>query len=261
MTSYYASGSLSLIFYDLMTTLSEEHLRGDASFYAEAAGISPCRILELGCGTGRISLALADLGHAVTGLDLSAPMLEQARQKQEAIAPTNRAVFLEVDMASIALGQRFDLIIAPFYSFSHLETETARRSAMEAIARHLEPHGRAILHMVAGPTLSAHIPPEHLANNRGSIRLTEAGAILTVGIEARDVDHGRRLCSQRIAYSVIDEDGNIRVVSVEELRYGWMTAEELSGLLDATGLMLIERRNSFTDAPGIEDILILAPAA
>src|SRR5687767_11187994 len=42
---------------------------------------SPAKILDLGCGTGSLSVLLAEMGHAVTGIDLSPRMIEQARQK------------------------------------------------------------------------------------------------------------------------------------------------------------------------------------
>ncbi len=48
------------------------------------AGPAPKRVLDVGCGTGFLSLLLAELGHRVTGIDLSAQMLEQARKKAAA---------------------------------------------------------------------------------------------------------------------------------------------------------------------------------
>ena len=52
-------------------------------FYRELAARQAGPILELGCGTGRVALALAREGHRVTALDLSAPMLAEFRKKLE----------------------------------------------------------------------------------------------------------------------------------------------------------------------------------
>src|SRR3954470_16404979 len=57
--------------------------RGDVAFYleeAERAGASSA-VLEIGCGTGRLTPALARAGHSVTGIDLSPAMLARARAK------------------------------------------------------------------------------------------------------------------------------------------------------------------------------------
>lgn len=52
-----------------------------ANLMAETLGPAPLRVADLGCGTGSLSLLLHELGHEVTGLDVSPRMLERARQK------------------------------------------------------------------------------------------------------------------------------------------------------------------------------------
>src|SRR5437667_12320313 len=59
--------------------------RQDAPIYLSAARDWGEPILELGCGTGRITLALAKGGYRVTGLDLSQRMLERCAEKREAL--------------------------------------------------------------------------------------------------------------------------------------------------------------------------------
>src|SRR5580698_3389587 len=55
---------------------------GDVAFYRHAVDEFGDPVLELGCGTGRITLALAEAGHPVTGLDISERMLERCTQKR-----------------------------------------------------------------------------------------------------------------------------------------------------------------------------------
>jgi ubiquinone/menaquinone biosynthesis C-methylase UbiE len=54
----------------------------DVAFYRDAARDFGDPVLELGCGTGRVTMALADSGIRVTGLDLSERMLERAVRKR-----------------------------------------------------------------------------------------------------------------------------------------------------------------------------------
>ncbi|KUN77217.1 SAM-dependent methyltransferase [Streptomyces griseoruber] len=67
-----------------------------------------CDVLDLGCGTGSLSLLAAEQGHRVTGVDLSAPMIERARAKLAG----RDAVFLLGDAAAPPVGeQRFDTVL------------------------------------------------------------------------------------------------------------------------------------------------------
>jgi len=73
---------------------------------AGALGPGPLRVADLGCGTGSLSLLLHDMGHTVTGLDLSPQMLERARAKAPAVR------FVEGDAARPDLpGADFDAVV------------------------------------------------------------------------------------------------------------------------------------------------------
>ena len=80
--------------------------------------------MELGCGTGRIALALAQAGLSVTGVDVSAGMLALARRKSErlAAAASRCLTFVEGDMARLDLGRRFGKAFIASRSFQHLLT-------------------------------------------------------------------------------------------------------------------------------------------
>ncbi|WP_405766391.1 class I SAM-dependent methyltransferase [Streptomyces sp. NBC_01538] len=68
----------------------------------------PADVLDLGCGTGSVSLLAAEQGHRVTGVDLSPAMVEQARAKLAG----RDAVFLVGDAGSPPVGEeRFDVVV------------------------------------------------------------------------------------------------------------------------------------------------------
>jgi SAM-dependent methyltransferase len=114
----------------------------DIPFYTELARQAATQgesVLELGCGTGRVTIPMAKTGASVTGLDSSPAMLEIATAKA---ARENVAVrFVEGDMAAFELGQSFGLVTIPFRSFLHLVSDEEQRGCLESIHRHLVPSG------------------------------------------------------------------------------------------------------------------------
>jgi SAM-dependent methyltransferase len=125
----------------------EAGLTGDAAFYTALARAHP-PVLELGCGTGRVTLAIARAGVAVTGLDLSAGMLAVARRKG-ADAPAVR--WLRGDMRAFDLGERFGLICIPHRTFQHLLTEAEQRATLACCRAHLRAGGRLALNVFNPP--------------------------------------------------------------------------------------------------------------
>lgn len=120
--------------------------RSDIPFYVELAREAGSTVLELACGTGQVTLALAQAGYIVTGLDRSSAMLRVARDKLDRTDPeiVRRVHFLQEDMASFELGTEFDAIFIPFRSFQFLLTTEAQRACLDRVSRHLRPGARSL---------------------------------------------------------------------------------------------------------------------
>src|SRR5258705_12249488 len=85
----------------------------DVAFYRDAAREFGDPVLELGCGTGRITMALAEAGKRITGLDLSERMLERAVKKRAALrgGARERGHLVQGKMAGVCLRAELPLII------------------------------------------------------------------------------------------------------------------------------------------------------
>lgn len=144
---YYSRRGLSAAYYDLVTE-SDRTLDGDIEAYA-ALPPPGGEVLELGVGTGRVALTLAERGFQVVGVDLAPAMLAQAMAKRDACAPQVAArVELKLgDMTSLALGRTFDAVVCPFFALAHLPAGAAWRNAFETMRRHLRPGGFAAVHL------------------------------------------------------------------------------------------------------------------
>src|SRR3954451_5895577 len=128
-------------YYDAILPYYDESLadRGDLPFWdAIAARWGSKRILELGCGTGRVTEVL--VRHAcVTAADLLVELLRRASQK----APAAHVV--AADLRQFAFAKRFDLIVLADDPMAHLISIDDRARVLQLIADHLTPDGRVVI--------------------------------------------------------------------------------------------------------------------
>lgn len=116
----------------------------DLSFYAGLAELAQAEVLELGIGTGRVALDLARRGHAVVGVDGSAPMLAALRRRlaAEPEEVRERVSVVAGDARTIELDHRFALILFPFNGLAHQHDLAALRQLLDNVRRHLAVEGR-----------------------------------------------------------------------------------------------------------------------
>ena len=97
------------------------------------------KILELCCGTGRLTIPLTQEGYNITGVDNNSSMLEQAREKaNELNVPIE---FIESDMRSFDLSEFYDIIFIPFNSIHHLYNNQDFFNVLTTVKKHLKKDG------------------------------------------------------------------------------------------------------------------------
>lgn len=128
--------------YDMDMSVRQADME-DIPFYKTLAKKKGSRVLELGCGTGRVAISLAQEGYSVWGLDLSPRMLDLFRKKR-GLLPLDVQERLHIchgSMSGFDLNQRFDLIIAPNRAFQALTADLDISSCLEAVSGHLAVDG------------------------------------------------------------------------------------------------------------------------
>ena len=108
------------------------------------------RVLDVGCGVGRWSRLLAARGALVTGIDLSATMVEQAKRRAAQGGLSERCRFMVQDTAALKTGERFDLVLGVTV-LQHILDPGSLRAALRAMQEHMANDGRMIL-LEAAPT-------------------------------------------------------------------------------------------------------------
>ncbi len=119
-----------------------ERLLQSERFYLEEAARGGGRVLEMACGSGRLTIPLARNGIEIVGADLSSSMLNAARAK--ALAAGVQIPFVEADMRNFQLPHRFSAILIPGNSLLHLLTIADLKQCFGCLRRHLEPGGRLV---------------------------------------------------------------------------------------------------------------------
>lgn len=119
---------------------------GDLDLYLALADRADGKILELACGTGRLSVPLALAGHPVTAVDVDPAMLDRARTRAtDAALPADRLELVEADLVDLRLPDAgtYALAFIALNSIMLLTGREAQRAAFRTLATHLAPGGIA----------------------------------------------------------------------------------------------------------------------
>lgn len=125
--------------------IEHESLIEDRLMYEHLARHCGSPVLDMGCGTGRVTCHLARAGFDVIGLDRSPAMLALAREKLSRNDPAGRVRLLQADLRDLTLDGRFNLAILSLNTFMHLETIADQVSALTCARRHLASDGWLVI--------------------------------------------------------------------------------------------------------------------
>ena len=210
----------------------------DVSFYVEEARAAGGPIVELGVGTGRVAIPIAQAGVRVIGVDSSAGMLDVCRLRAEQAGVAELLDLRVGDLARPPVTERVSLVTSPFRAFLHLDTDEGRLGALAAVRELLLPAGRFVFDVF---TPSA----EDIAATNG------------VGLE-REPDIWE--CAEW------DEERSVLTLSVRgesgetTMRLAWIQPERWRALLDQAGFEVLECYGWFDRTPyaGGEDTIWIA---
>jgi len=222
--------------------------RLDVEFFLRKAQEQGDPILELGCGTGRVLLPLAEAGRRVVGLDLSGPMLGQCRARLEGQPRSmrERVRLIRGDMTEFDAGEKFRLITIPFRPFQHLLRVEQQLDCLTCARRHLAPGGQLILDVFHTDPRRMHDPafqqesfpyPEVILPDGRKVRLSERIRAFHRAEQINDVE---------MNYNIAHPDGRTeRLVFAFRLRYFFRY--EVEHLLARCGFAVSELYGSYDD--------------
>jgi len=230
----------------------------DLPFYVGEASKSDGPILEVGCGTGRITKAIADLGKEVVGVDASATMLEILKKSIEGKEVENLIQLIEGDLRTLQLGRKFPLIILPFRVLQHMYTLEDQKSAFERISAHLEPGG-AVIFDVFHPRFESVYSGVGEAIEDLSWQDNNGNRVTRTFVKDR-FDKVDQTFEGRFIYRTFKADACIKE-DVTPLKMACYTVPHITLLLDGAGLEARKRFGGFDRAPldnAAREIIVVA---
>jgi SAM-dependent methyltransferase len=210
----------------------------DVEFYVEEAVASGGPVVELACGTGRITVQVAKAGVRVVGIDASAGMLEVAREYAAAEGVAELLELRQGDLREPPVTDRVPLVVIPFRSLLHMRTEDDRLRALSAARELLLPGGRLVFDVFAPSR-------EDIVDTHGRWVEREPGIF-----ERADWDEGERTLTLSVR----------RGEEASTMLLAWLSPPEWRQLLDRAGFDLEGQYGWFDRRPyaGGEDVVFAA---
>jgi len=200
----------------------------DVGFYLDEARRSGGPVVELGVGTGRIAVPIAADGIPVIGVDSSRGMLDVGARRA---ALAGVELDLRVgDLREPPVHERVPLVICPFRSLLHMQTDDDRRRVLAAVQRLLQPGGRFVFDVFTpGADDIAHTHERWLEREPGIFELArwdEEARTLTLTVRGPDGETTMALAWLSVAeWRDLLEGSGFEV----EACYGWFDRKPFSG--------------------------------
>jgi len=213
--------------------------RRDVPFWRRVASSAGGPVLELGCGTGRVSVPLASDGVELVGIDRSAPMLARARervarsqrnQRSRPQSATRNPQFVRGDIRALPFRARsFAMVLAPYGILQSLIRPRDLTSTLASVARVVAPGG------IFGVDLVPDVPKWREYRNRVQLRGKADGAHLTL-VESVSQDRRRHLTTFEQVY--VERRGRRTREHRFELVFRTLTVPAMTRRLERAGFQV-----------------------
>lgn len=212
--------------------LEHQGYQDDILLYQNLATRCDGPVLELGCGSGRVSVPLATAGLQVTGVDTSGEMLALASRRAAKQGVGERVRFEQVDVRRMAFDSVFALVLFPLNGFLHLLTVDDQLDTLDSVHRALLPGGMFVVDVGNPHTVFTAQHDGQLLFRRHFV-VEEGGKGTSYAITDTDLAAQRQAVT--LLYDELRPDGVLRRTAVETvLRYVYHF--EMVQLLERAGL-------------------------
>lgn len=222
----------------------------DLPFYLESAKSARTPVLEIGAGSGRLTIPLARGGVSLVAVDISPAMLAilKSRLEREPDAVQRRVEIVEADARRFDLARQFDLLVVPFYTFNYFLTREDQTSALRRFAAHLTERGRALIDVFIPLGLLERCPSDPVLKVD---RIDPATGSRVRGWNIYTFDKEQQMEHRRHIFEVARPDGTVRKREFITRRRYWFR-EQLNALFAQHGFIVEGICRGYAGAPADE---------
>lgn len=235
---------------------SYEDFTEDVSFYENLAQSVDGPLLELGVGSGRVAVPLAQAGYEVVGIDTSPSMLAQAGRRLKTAGKLKGSLEVQQsDMTSFNMERAFAMVFVAANTFQHLLTTDEQLACLRRVREHLQPDGIFAM-SVRSPASVSWEEADWAPLQLNWTRVDPATGDVIMKMAAEQPDPARMVRRLTYVYDRVAKDGSVkRSVFATELRHS--TQAELTLLLQQAGMRVTHVYGDYDLAPaGFGDDLI-----
>lgn len=235
--------------------------RRDVDLYVSMAREAGGRVLELGCGTGRVLIPIARAGLAITGVDRSPAMLKRCREKiaREPRGVRDRVTLIEGDMRSFDADGRFDLAIAPFRGAQHLVRNEDQERWLRQVRRYLKAGGRLVFDMF-NPDPARLATPHAEESEDTPWTPLDGGRTFRRAARVVAIDREAQVSRVELYWYVRDAAGK-EERRVQAFPMRWFHRDEVVALVERSGFVVREIYGTLDRAPftpGAPELIVVA---
>lgn len=235
-------------YYDETVGTSGRH---EVEWYLTKAHSFGDPILDIACGTGRMSILLAKEGYDVVAFDRSEGMLTRFREKlsREPIEINTRVQIYQENIDNFSFKDKFNTIIC-VDAFFHNLSEQEALNCLNCVSKHLTDHGRFLFNL-PNPNqefLQKCIESQGKIWNVRSKYPLEKGKVVLVE-EASDVDIQKQLVFAKLRFTCFDTEGNIIETTESKWTTRYMYQDQYLVLIKTSGLEVEQLVGTYQNEP------------
>jgi SAM-dependent methyltransferase len=195
-------------------------------------------LLDLGCGTGAHAQHLAEREIRVHGIDCSAKMLEQARNRQKCLPEkvAERLTFSEGDVRQVRMADTFDAVISLFHVASYQTDNEDLRNMFLTARKHLKPGGVFVFDCWYGPAVLRNLPAVRIKRMEDHAIEVKRIAEPVMHFDRNVVDVNYTVCIRDKA-----DDSVIELKEVHVMRY--LFSPEVELFAGMAGMKIVDSRS------------------